>query len=94
MTSDFLLPCHVPAPLLRTWEAVYRDYVSSSARVNPQNIRDREEQAQLSARIAVAWRRLSEAPGVEWWMQAAFATAAEAMEQQAHDWAVRSRRSA
>lgn len=93
MTSEFLLPCHVPAPLLRAWEAVYRDYASSD-RVDVRIARDREEQARLSARVAVAWRRLADAPGVEWWMRAAFATAAEAMERQAHDWAVRGRRSA
>lgn len=93
MTSEFMLPCHVPAPLLRAWEAAYRDYASSND-PNPRNIGDRETQAQLSARVAVAWRRLAGAPGIEWWLVAAFSTAAEAMEHQARDWAVHSRRSA
>ncbi|MGB3438575.1 MAG: hypothetical protein WBA97_07450 [Actinophytocola sp.] len=91
-TSD-TVSCEVPAYLLSAWEAVYRDYVSTH-RVNAMNVRDREVQAQLSARVAVAWRRLAEAPQVEWWLVAALSTAAEAMEQQARDWATRGRRSA
>lgn len=83
----------VPAHLLGAWEAVYRDYVSVSSRTNARNIRDRQELAQLSARVAVTWRRLAEVPGIEWWLVAAFSTAAEAMEQQARDWGVGGRRS-
>ena len=75
-----------PAHLLSAWEAVYRDYVSASDRTDGKNVQDRQVLAQLSARVAVAWRRLAEAPGVEWWLVAAFSTAAEAMEQQARDW--------
>ena len=84
----------VPAHLLRAWEAVYRDYTAASDRVDIENPRDRRTQAELSARLAVAWRRLAAAPGVEWWLVAAFSTAAQAMEQQAHDWAPPGRRSA
>jgi hypothetical protein len=83
----------VPAHLLRAWEAVYRDYAASD-RADVKNPRDRREQAELAARLAVAWRRLAEAPGIEWWLVAAFSTAAQAMEQQAHDWAPPGRRSA
>lgn len=83
----------VPAHLLRAWETVYRDYVSKADRTDPKNIRDREELARLSVRVAVAWRRLAEAPGIEWWLVAVLSTAAEAMEQQARDWSARDRRS-
>lgn len=93
MPTSVFVPCEVPAPLLRAWEAVYRDYVSSD-RVNARSIRDREEQAQLSARVAVTWRRMAEAPGVDYWLMVALYTAAEAMERQAHDWAPHGRRSA
>jgi hypothetical protein len=82
----------VPAHLLRAWEAAYRDYVSASDRADV-NVQDRRGLAQLSARVAVTWRRLAEAPGVEWWLVAAFSTAAEAMEQQARDLGIRGRRS-
>jgi hypothetical protein len=78
----------VPAHLLSAWESVYRDYVSASAAT----VQDRLGLAQLSARVAVTWRRLAEAPGVEWWLVAAFSTAAEAMEQQARDLGTRGRR--
>jgi len=106
MTSDFV-PCRdrsapergtvldlntpdlVPAHLLREWEAAYRDYVSAS----DVNVQDRRGLAQLSARVAVTWRRLAETPGVEWWLVAAFSTAAEAMEQQARELGTRGRRS-
>lgn len=83
----------LPAHLLDAWEAAYRDYVSASDRTDPKNPQDRQVLAQLSARVAVTWRRLAEAPGVEWWLVAAFSTAAEAMEQQARDWSARGRRS-
>jgi hypothetical protein len=83
----------VHSHLLKAWEAVYRDYVSASDRTNAKNIRDRQVQAELAARVALAWRRMAEAPEVEWWLVAAFSTAAEAMEQQAQDWSVRGRRS-
>jgi hypothetical protein len=79
--------------LLSAWEAVYRDYVSASDRLDAKNVQDRQVLAQLSARVAVTWRRLAEAPEVEWWLVAAFSTAAEAMEQQARDLGTRGRRS-
>ena len=82
----------VPAHLLDAWEAVYRDYASASDRTDPRNVQDRQVLAQLSARVAVTWRRMAEAPGVEWWLVAAFSTAAEAMEQQARDWGTHGRR--
>jgi hypothetical protein len=76
----------VPAHLLGAWEAVYRDYVSTSDRLDLKNVQDRRVLAQLSVGVAATWRRLAEAPGVAWWLMAAFSTAAEAMEQQARDW--------
>jgi hypothetical protein len=76
----------VPARLLGVWEAAYREYVSASAQMNLKNDHDRQALAQLSVRVAVAWRRLAETPGVAWWLVTAFSTAAEAMEQQAQDW--------
>lgn len=82
----------VPAHLLHAWETVYREYVSTSDRMDSKNIRDRNELARLSARVAVTWRRLAEAPGTAWWLVAVFSTAAEAMEQQARDWGARGRR--
>jgi hypothetical protein len=81
------------AHLLGAWEVVYRDYVSASAHTDPSNVHDRQVLAQLSARVAVTWRRLAEASRNEWWLVAAFSTAAEAMEQQARDWGMRGRRS-
>lgn len=78
---------------LGAWEAVYRDYVSASARADAQNRQDRQELAQVSARVAVTWRRLARAPGLDWWLVAAFSTAAEAMEQQARDWGINGRSS-
>lgn len=83
----------VPAHLLSAWEADYRDYVSTSNRTDAKNIHDRQRLAQLSAQVAVVWRRLAEVPGVEWCLVAAFSTAAEAMEQEARDLGTRGRRS-
>ena len=83
----------VPAHLLGAWEAVYRDYVSTSDRIDPRNIHDRQILAQVSARVAVTWRQLAEAPGIKWCLVASFSTAAEAMEQQARDWGFRGLRS-
>ena len=86
--------CHVPVHLLSAWEAVYRDYVNAFDRVDASNLRDCGVQARLAAQLAVTWRRLAQTPGAEWWLVAAFSTAAEAMEWQAQDWARRGRRSA
>ena len=87
MTAACLRTCWV------LWEAVYRDYVSASGRADLKIVQDRQTLAQLSARVAVAWRRLAQAPGAEWWLVAVFSTAAEAMEQQARDWGAHGRRS-
>lgn len=75
----------VPAHLLSAWEAAYQAYVSVPGRTAPRNAHDRQELARLSAQVAIAWRQLASAPGTEWWLVAAFSTAAEAMEQQARD---------
>jgi hypothetical protein len=83
----------LPAHLLGAWEAAYRDYASTSDHMDAKSIRDRQALAQLSARVAVTWRRLAETPGAEWWLTAVFSTAAEAMEQQARDWGLCGRRS-
>lgn len=93
MTSEFVPGERVPAHLLGAWEAVYRDYVSASDHTDLKNVRDRQLFAQLSARVAVTWRQIAEAPGLDWWLVAAFSTAAEAMEHQAQDCGIRGRRS-
>lgn len=80
----------VPADLLRVWEGVYRDYLATSHLMDSGDIGKREALAQLSAQVAVTWRRMADAvPGSEWWLRAALLTAAEAMEHQAGDWSRR-----
>lgn len=77
----------VPADLLRVWEGVYQDYLTTSHLMDSGDTGKREALARLSAQVAVAWRRIADAvPGSEWWLQAALLTAAEAMEHQAGDW--------
>lgn len=81
----------VPAYLLTAWEAVYRDYLDASERMDNRAIGSREALSQKSARVAVAWRRMAEAtPEGAWWLRATLLTAAEAMEHQAR--ALRERR--
>jgi hypothetical protein len=91
---DVECSCLVPGHLLSAWEAVYRDYAAASDRVDGSNLRHRDVQARLAAQLAVTWRRLANAPGIDWCLAAAFSTAAEAMEWQARDWARHGRRSA
>jgi hypothetical protein len=98
MTSDFVLSRDdgdaVPAHLLTAWEATYRDYLAVSERMDNRDVGSREDLPQISARVAVAWRRMGEAtPEVAWWLRAVLFTAAEAMEQQARVMGIRARRS-
>lgn len=84
----------VPEDLRRVWEGVYRDYLATSELLDAGDVGKREVLARLSAQVAVTWRRMADAvPGSEWWLSAALLTAAEAMENQAHDWSGRRGRS-
>jgi hypothetical protein len=72
--------------LLQAWEFVYRDYMAAAERLDTMAPQNRLTLAELSANVAVAWRRMAVSPGVEWWAVAAFNAAAEAFEQQAREW--------
>jgi hypothetical protein len=76
----------LPQGLLQAWEGVYRDYMAAAERLDTIAPQNRHVLAELSANVAVAWRRMAVSPGVEWWIGAAFNAAAEAFDQQAREW--------
>jgi hypothetical protein len=82
----------VPEHLRNAWEAAYRDYVAMAQQPNTIRRQDRVKMAQLSARVAVTWRRIANTPGLEWSLVAAFGTAAEAFERQAVEFSELSKR--
>jgi len=75
----------MPDALKAALEATYRDYavVASSPAGTPT---ERREVARRSGAVAVVFRDMAAVPGLEWWIMAALATAAEAFQQQAQDW--------
>lgn len=80
----------VPVELLRVWEGVYGEYVTTSRLMDAGDTGKREVLSRLSAQVAVTWRRVAEGlPSGEWCLRTALLTAAEAMEHQARDWSVR-----
>lgn len=87
MVSDYLV---------QRWESAYSAYRTASELVNastPGDVATAERMAQASQAVATAWRDIAVESELSWWSAAAVATAAQAFDHQAQDWAARAKHS-
>jgi hypothetical protein len=80
--------------LVRSWEAVYREYGTASQRLGSAEPGDRSvarHMARASADVAAVWRNMAAESDLPWWSMAALCAAAQAFEYQARDWSARAK---
>jgi hypothetical protein len=83
----------MPAALIARWESAYRQYANLAQVIGRSEcVRSDEAHAMASASwdVATAWREMATTAVLPWWVLAAIRAAADAFEQQAHDWNARS----
>ncbi|TCP56679.1 hypothetical protein EV191_101625 [Tamaricihabitans halophyticus] len=78
---------------VRAWEEAYRRYGAASdhaARLREVDAATAQEMAWASFAVAAAWRHIAHDRDLAWWTVAALESAAQAFEDQAEDWEIRS----
>jgi hypothetical protein len=80
--------------LVRSWEAVYREYGTASQRLRSAEAGDptvARHMARASADVAAVWRDMAAESDLPWWSVAALCAAAQAFEYQSRDWSARAK---